>query len=50
MNQTEYSNLVYVAPKDAPPSRKPPAYTIGLRGWLLKNLFSNRWNSALTLF
>ncbi|MFZ4828213.1 MAG: amino acid ABC transporter permease [Phototrophicaceae bacterium] len=50
MNQTEYSNLVYVAPKDAPPSRKPPAYTIGLRGWLLKNLFSTRWNGALSLF
>lgn len=49
MNQTESSTLVYVAPKDAPPSRKPPAYTIGIRGWLRKNLFSNRWNSVLTL-
>ena len=50
MNQTESSNLFYIAPKDAPPSRKPPAYTIGLQGWLRKNLFSNRWNSALTIF
>jgi His/Glu/Gln/Arg/opine family amino acid ABC transporter permease subunit len=40
--------IIYVAPKEAPPSRRPPALTIGPAGWLRKNLFSSVGNSVLT--
>ncbi len=40
----------YVAPKEPPPSRRPPALTIGPAGWLRKNLFSSVSNTLLTVF
>jgi His/Glu/Gln/Arg/opine family amino acid ABC transporter permease subunit len=42
--------LHYVAPHDPPPSRKPPVFTVGVLGWLRKNLFSSWVNSLLTIF
>ncbi len=39
----------YIAPKDAPPSRRPPALTIGPAGWLRKNLFSSVGNTLITV-
>lgn len=39
----------FVAPKEPPPSRRPPALTIGPIGWLRKNLFSGVGNSIMTI-
>lgn len=41
--------LFYVASDTAPPSRRPPAMTIGAAGWLRKNLFSNAGNVFMTV-
>ncbi len=38
----------YVAPTDAPPSRRPPITTVGLLGWMRKNLFSSPLNTVTT--
>ncbi|MBI5930104.1 MAG: amino acid ABC transporter permease [Chloroflexi bacterium] len=38
----------YVAPKEPPASRRPPALTIGPVGWLRKNLFSGVGNTLMT--
>lgn len=40
---------VYVAPREAPPSRRPPVTTVGPLGWLRRNLFSSPANSIATL-
>ncbi len=40
---------LFVAPKEAPQSRKPPANTIGVVGWLRENLFSSWANSIATV-
>ncbi|HEX2907152.1 MAG TPA: amino acid ABC transporter permease [Phototrophicaceae bacterium] len=48
-NLLHQDNLFYVAPTEPPPSRRPPALTIGLVGWLRTNLFSSRTNSVITL-
>jgi general L-amino acid transport system permease protein len=42
------SEMHYVAPHEAPPSRPPPVFTVGLLGWLRKNLFSSWLNTLLT--
>ncbi|MBZ0317987.1 MAG: amino acid ABC transporter permease [Anaerolineae bacterium] len=39
----------YIAPKEPPPSRRPPALTIGPAGWLRKNLFSSVRNTLITV-
>ncbi len=41
--------LFYVAPKEAPGSRKPPGSTVGLVGWLRNNLFSSWVNTVATI-
>ena len=43
------SELLYVAPKEAPPPRDPPPNTVGVAGWLRENLFSNIVNSIMTV-
>lgn len=43
------SEVLYVAPKEAPPSRKPPANTVGVVGWLRENLFNGPVNSVMTV-
>lgn len=40
---------LYVAPKEPPPSRKPPVATTGLWAWLRENLFSSWLNTLLTI-
>lgn len=42
-------DLFYVAPREAPPARRPPALSVGVLGWLRENLFSSRTNSSLTI-
>lgn len=42
-------DLIFVAPKEAPQPRKPPANTVGVIGWLRENLFSSRANSIATV-
>jgi len=39
----------YVAPSEAPPSRRPPVTTIGPLGWARANLFSSPVNSIATV-
>ena len=39
----------YVAPSEAPPSRRPPVTTIGPLGWARANLFSSPANSIATV-
>lgn len=39
----------YVAPPEAPPSRRPPITAVGPLGWLRANLFSSVTNSVVTL-
>ncbi len=39
---------VYVAPREAPPSRRPPVTTVGPLGWLRQNLFSGPVNTLAT--
>lgn len=46
---TPSNELFYIAPSEVPPSRRPPALTVGLIGWLRKNLFSNWLNSLMTV-
>jgi general L-amino acid transport system permease protein len=41
--------LLYVAPVEAPPPRRPPPQTVGWRGWLRQNLFSTPLNSVITI-
>lgn len=50
MNDNQHSEeLVYVAPQEAPPSRRPPLGTVGFVGWLRANLFSGWLNTLLTI-
>ena len=50
MSENYQSNEAhYIAPIEAPPSRKPPLGTVGAIGWLRSNLFSNWLNSAMTI-
>jgi His/Glu/Gln/Arg/opine family amino acid ABC transporter permease subunit len=49
MSHQPSSELFYVAPPEAPPSRRPPLGTVGLVGWLRKNLFNSPLNSVITL-
>jgi len=49
MRAQNTENRVYVAPETAPPSRRPPVTSVGIPGWLRKNLFSSRVNSIATL-
>jgi His/Glu/Gln/Arg/opine family amino acid ABC transporter permease subunit len=39
---------VYVAPRETPPSRRPPVTTVGPLGWLRQNLFSSPVNTLAT--
>ncbi len=39
----------YVAPTEAPPSRRPPVTSIGPLGWVRANLFSSPANSVATV-
>lgn len=39
----------YIAPPEPPPSRRAPRGTVGLVGWLRKNLFNGPVNSLLTI-
>jgi general L-amino acid transport system permease protein len=48
-DHTSGPELMYVAPVEAPASRRPPRGTIGPAGWLRANLFSNWLNSLLTV-
>ena len=43
------SNLAFVRKKEIPPS-PPPITEVGIIGWIKQNLFSNLWNSFLTIF
>ncbi len=49
MNQLNKDGLMYIAPSDPPPSRRPPIGTVGFVGWLRKNLFNSWMNSILTI-
>lgn len=44
-----YYQLDYVAPPEAPDSRKPPVRTTGAIAWLRENLFSSPFNTILTI-
>jgi len=50
MAGTPSDTSFYVAPSQPPPSRRPPATSVGLLGWLRKNLFSSPLNSVAPLF
>lgn len=41
--------LLYVAPKEPPPSRRAPRGTVGAIGWLRSNLFNGPVNAVLTI-
>lgn len=41
--------LFYIAPTEPPVSRKPPAMSVGVVGWMRKNLFSSPANTLLTV-
>ena len=43
------NELMYVAPPEPPPSRRPPLGTVGVVGWLRQNLFSSWMNAVLTI-
>lgn len=40
--------MTAAAPPLTPPMEVPPVATVGLLGWLRRNLFSTWWNSAIT--
>ncbi|MEM6282234.1 MAG: amino acid ABC transporter permease [Chloroflexota bacterium] len=48
-DQPVNSGIEYVAPKEPPQSRKPPANTVGVVGWLRENLFDGVGNSIATI-
>jgi general L-amino acid transport system permease protein len=48
MSGTEQHTIGYVR-HEMLPEQEPPASTVGLIGWVRENLFSNVFNSALTL-
>ena len=43
------STKTYVAPLEAPPTRRPPVTEVGLLGWLRHNLFSSTPDTITTL-
>ncbi|MCB9436951.1 MAG: amino acid ABC transporter permease [Anaerolineales bacterium] len=49
MSEIKRDELFYIAPKEAPPSRRPPRGTVGVVGWLRKNLFHGPVNSVMTI-
>ena len=49
MSEQQHSGLYYIAPPDAPPSRRPPLTATGPLGWLRENLFSDVFNSVATI-
>ncbi len=49
MRAADAEKRIYVAPDEPPPSRRPPATSVGALGWLRKNLFSSRLNTLATL-
>ncbi|MBN1563036.1 MAG: hypothetical protein JXA10_04310, partial [Anaerolineae bacterium] len=48
-NEHADSGLFYVAPLEAPPSRRPPITITGPLGWFRENLFSSWINSIATV-
>lgn len=49
MNEPKRDELFYIAPKESPPSRRPPRGTAGVVGWFRKNLFNGWLNSLMTI-
>ncbi len=49
MSDFKSDQLLYVAPSEGPPSRRPPPGTVGTIGWLRKNLFKGWVNSSMTI-
>jgi His/Glu/Gln/Arg/opine family amino acid ABC transporter permease subunit len=49
MSEHRDSGLFYIAPPEAPPSRRPPLTVTGPLGWLRENLFSSWINSIATV-
>lgn len=49
MSDFQDNQHLYVAPAEAPPSRRPPPGTVGAIGWLRKNLFKGWFNSLITV-
>ena len=49
MSDFQSDQFLYVAPSEAPPSRRPPPGTVGALGWLRKNLFKGWANSLITV-
>jgi His/Glu/Gln/Arg/opine family amino acid ABC transporter permease subunit len=49
-SQRQYSETdFFVAPRESPPSRRPPITIVGPLGWMRENLFSSRINTLATL-
>jgi len=49
MRAPDLERQIYVAPSEPPATRRPPATSVGVLGWLRENLFSSRLNTVATL-
>ncbi|MEQ8674301.1 MAG: amino acid ABC transporter permease [Aggregatilineales bacterium] len=49
MSEQPMNDSYYVAPVEAPASRRPPVTATGLIGWLKENLFSSIFDTIVTL-
>ncbi len=49
MSDQPMNEQYYVAPSEAPPSRRPPATAVGIIGWIRENLFNSIGDAVNTI-
>ena len=49
MSETPMDDTFYVAPEEPPASRRPPATSVGILGWLRENLFGSLADTISTV-